>query len=165
MKIVDAQICDRNDFRTCHMFQGIPKKSALINLFRKNDITSKIGKRLVKSSNTGIAEIQNLMEIIYHPESIRRLCFYLFSKTEDTNQRSEISEWIRNQPRTVEIDGEPSTNTKEYSITFKSDKDLTGTFSIFESSHITLHHMLFIVNMTYFEDYVTNNYYYVIVTL
>ena len=108
-------------------------------LFRKNDITSKIGKRLVKSSNTGIAEIQNLMEIIYHPKSIRRLCFYLFSKTEDTNQRSEISEWIRNQPRTVEIEGESSTNTKEYSITFKSDKDLTGTFSIFESYYVASH--------------------------
>ena len=135
------------------MFRGIPKNRPY--LFRKNDITSKIGNRLVKSSNTGIAEIQNLMEIIYHPESIRRLCFYLFSKTEDTNQRSEISEWIRNQPRTVEIDGEPSTNTKEYSITFKSDKDLTGKFAIFESSHITLHHMLFIVNLTHFEDYVT----------
>ena len=71
------------------------------------------------------------MEIIYHPGSIRRLCFYLFSKTEDSNERSKISEWIRNQPRTVEIDGEPSTNQKSFSITFNGDKDLKGNFTIF----------------------------------
>ena len=70
------------------------------------------------------------MEIIYHPGSIRRLCFYLFSKTEDSNERSKISEWIRNQPRSVEIDGEPSTNQKSFSITFNGDKDLKGNFTI-----------------------------------
>ena len=134
------------------MFRVIPKNSALS--VPKNNITSKIGKRLVKSSNIGIAEIQNLMEIIYHPDSIRRLCFYLFSKTEDANQRSEISTWIRNQQRTAEIDGESSANKKEYSITFKSDKDLRGKFSIFDSAHITLHHILFTVKMTHFDNYV-----------
>lgn len=70
------------------------------------------------------------MEIIYHPGSIRRLCFYLFSKTEDSTERSKISKWIRNQPRTVEIDGEPSTNQKSFSITFNGDKDLKGNFTI-----------------------------------
>ena len=70
------------------------------------------------------------MEIIYHPGSIRRLCFYLFSKTEDSIERSKISKWIRNQPRTVEIDGEPSTNQKSFSITFNGDKDLKGNFTI-----------------------------------
>ena len=91
----------------------------------------KIVERLVQNSNIGIGEIQSLMEIIYHPGSIRRLCFYLFSKTEDSNERSKISEWIRNQPRTVEIDGEPSTNQKSFSITFNGDKDLKGNFTIF----------------------------------
>ena len=70
------------------------------------------------------------MEIIYHPGSIRRLCFYLFSKTEDSTERSKISKWIRNQPRTVEIDGEPSPNQKSFSITFNGDKDLKGNFTI-----------------------------------
>ena len=70
------------------------------------------------------------MEIIYHPGSIRRLCFYLFSKTEDSNERSKISEWIRNQSRNVEIDGEPSANQKSFSITFNGDKDLKGNFTI-----------------------------------
>ena len=90
-----------------------------------------IVERLVQNLNIGIGEIQSLMEIIYHPGSIRRLCFYLFSKTEDSNERSKISEWIRNQPRTVEIDGEPSTNQKSFSITFNGDKDLKGNFTIF----------------------------------
>ena len=88
---------------------------------------SKIGKRLIKNSNIGLVELQSLMDIIYHPESIRRLCFYLFSKTDDSKQRSEISEWIRNQSRTVEIDGEPSANQKTFSITFNGDKDVQGT--------------------------------------
>jgi len=93
-------------------------------------VDAQICDRLVQNSNIGIGEIQSLMEIIYHPGSIRRLCFYLFSKTEDSNERSKISEWIRNQPRTVEIDGEPSTNQKSFSITFNGDKDLKELFCI-----------------------------------
>jgi len=93
-------------------------------------VDAQICDRLVQKSNIGIAEIQNLMEVIFHPGSIRRLCFYLFSKTDDSNERSKISEWIRNQARTVEIDGEPSTNQKSFSITFNGDKDLKELFCI-----------------------------------